>query len=118
MSDVVPAVPPAPRRAFDVTIRVGADTWEAAQWALGRLIRHVIDHGPECNMVSGGYSTGSTVDIVVNHDPTMTHDRYFEELQPHLDALKAQESAARRPNDQGDGHQADDDEPELVEPIA
>ncbi len=75
-----------PHRAFEITIRVGADTWEDAIAELLRMAYHIEEHGPNCNSVSGGYSTNHTVTILQN--PQMTHDRYFEQLGAYLAAKK------------------------------
>lgn len=71
-----------PKRAFEVEIRVGGDTWEDVARHLRDLMIHIEDHGPRCSSVSGGPSVGSYVDIVER--PEMTHERYHEELERYL----------------------------------
>lgn len=63
-----------PQRRYKVTITIQGDTWEDAMRELRGIARHVEDHGPECQQVSGGYSTGSIVDV--EFDPEMTGDKY------------------------------------------
>lgn len=76
-----------PHRAFEIDIHIGADTWEDAADEVERVMQHIIEHGQQCGMASGGYSTGASVTIV--HRPEMTHDRYFEQLDAHLAAKDA-----------------------------
>ena len=71
-----------PTRRYTITVEIGDDTWEGAVAELRRVCAHVEEHGPECKLVSGGYSGCSMVTIA--HDPTMTHDRYMSELDEVL----------------------------------
>ena len=80
-----------PHRAFEIDIHIGADTWEDAASEVERVMQHIIEHGQQCGMVSGGPSAGSAVTIV--HRPEMTHDRYFEQLDAHLAAKKANDES-------------------------
>lgn len=59
--------------------------------AVERVMRHIIGCGQQCGLASGGYSTGASVMIV--HRPEMTHDRYFEQLDAHLAAKKANDES-------------------------
>lgn len=78
----------APMRAFEITIKAGADTWEGLLDDLRDLtLRHLPEHGTTCTSVSGGYSGNHTVDIRV--DEAMTHDRYHAELDAYLAAERA-----------------------------
>lgn len=83
------AIPPAPRRRFELMIKVGADDWARALNELENLVRHIDEHGVNCNSVSGGYDTHHIVEIVETAD--MTHDRYVQELTVHLEALHARD---------------------------
>lgn len=65
-----------PERAYTINIKVSADDWEACIAELNFIVDHVIEHGEICSSVSGGYSTGHIVNI--EHDPEMTHEKYFE----------------------------------------
>lgn len=78
--------PKQPRRAFELTITIGADTWRSVEDELAFLAIHIPDHGPKCDSVMGGPCRNHIVSI--HHDPEMTHDRYHEELQAYLDARK------------------------------
>jgi hypothetical protein len=73
-----------PQRMYQVTIEVGADSWEDTAAEIRRVLEHVEEHGPECSLVSGGYSSGSHV--TVRHDPAMSHDAYFAALDQYLNA--------------------------------
>ncbi len=80
-----------PRRAYSVQIEIGADDWPALVRELARLADHIEAHGPDCKQVSGGYDTGSTVRV--EHRPEMTHDKYVEELNTYLEALRSKRVA-------------------------
>lgn len=47
---------PPKQRRFRITITVDADEWHLAARELERVTDHVVDHGPVCNSVSGGWS--------------------------------------------------------------
>jgi len=87
--DDMPMSPP--RRAFELTIKIGGDTWRDVLRDLLDTARHVEQHGPQCNSVSGGYSTNHIVDVRV--DPDMTHDRYVDQLEAYLAEQLAAECA-------------------------
>lgn len=79
------AKPDRPRRAFELTIRVSADTWEDAVRELRSFTEHIEEHGPECEMISAsGY-------VHIDHDPERTHDRYLADLAAWMTAKKAAE---------------------------
>ena len=80
-----------PHRRFEIVVTVSADDWESAQREVARVLDHVAEHGPQCNMASGGYSTGSSVQVT--EDAEMTHDRFEQEL----DAWISTERAKARP---------------------
>ena len=73
-----------PQRRYKVTVTVQGDTWEDAVRELAETTRHVEQHGPECQQVSGGYSSSSIV--AVEHDPDMTGDKYRELVTREIDA--------------------------------
>lgn len=79
--------PKPPRRAAEIDVRVGANNWDDAVRELKWTVEHVEDHGPSCQSVSGGPS-GNHI-VTVYQDPTMTHERYFEELDKYLAAAEA-----------------------------
>lgn len=74
-----------PNRAYTLTLKVGADT----RHDLALILEHLaieVSADRLTEGVSGGYSTGFTYKLEV--DESMTHDRYFEELNRYLDAQK------------------------------
>ncbi len=80
----------APKRAFELIVTIGADTWADALVEMDRLADHIREHGPRCHVVSGGCSSGAYVDI--RHDPTMTPERYVEELTAYLKSRRRSEN--------------------------
>lgn len=75
-----------PHRAFELEIRIGGDTWEDVIHHVRDLLPHIEDHGTACNSVSGSPSAYHSVNIV--HRPEMTHERFIEELDAHVAAMK------------------------------
>lgn len=97
----------APRRAYELTLRVSADTWDDAVAEMRRVTEHVEEHGPGCNSISGSPSTGHIV--AIEHRPEMTAGRYREELRawterqresarPKLSAERAREVLREYPD--------------------
>lgn len=70
-----------PHRSYEVSITISGDTWQDIIYQLRDLLPHIEDHGPACNSASGSPSSGHIV--YVRHDPTMTHERYFEILEAY-----------------------------------
>ena len=85
--------PPAPQRAYHLTIDVSADTFTD----LIDLLHHLeyTLHAGSTNVTSGGYSSGGM--WTLTHDPAMTHDRYAAECQAWLADLAARKEP---PNEQ------------------
>lgn len=81
--------PVAPRRKYQAILTVSGDSWEDVSREIKFVCNEVIQHGEDCNSVSGGMSTSHIVHIIV--DPNMTHDIYIEQLSKYLDELKARE---------------------------
>lgn len=81
------STPPAPRRAYHLTIDVGADTFND----LIDLLHHIeyTLHAGSTNVTSGGYASGGM--WTLTHDPEMTHDRYAAACAEWLAARKEQE---------------------------
>lgn len=77
-----PEQPKPPRRAFDLTLHLGGDTWQDVVDLLRTLADHVVEHGPECDMVTGGCASGGYVQVI--RDPAMTHDAYVEAVERYL----------------------------------
>lgn len=75
------AVARAPRRAHQLAVQVGADTVEDLAWSLRRLAEGV-ERGELTRGCSGGPSCGWTYEY--RHDPEMTHERYFAEVDAYL----------------------------------
>lgn len=74
-----------PRRAFDLTISIGGNTWADVVELLRDFAAHVEEHGPECSLVLGGYVSGGYVDI--RRDPAMTHDAYCAAIEQWCEAV-------------------------------
>lgn len=76
------STPPAPQRAYHLTIDVGADTFAD----LIDLLHHIeyTLHAGSTNVTSGGYASGGMWHLA--HDPAMTHDRYAAECTAWLAA--------------------------------
>lgn len=68
-----------PKRAFEVTICWGGDTWEDVMREVERSVEHLREHGPECSLVSGAPNTGGWVRV--HRDAEMSSDRYFEQIE-------------------------------------
>lgn len=66
-------------RRFEVTLQVGADDWEALARQLRWATEHLIDHGPECNSILGGYDSHHM--ITVTEDAEMTPEKYRAALE-------------------------------------
>lgn len=77
-----------PKRAFEVQITVGGDTWADIKYQLRDLLPHIEDHGPECNSVSGSPSANHIVTVFQN--PEMTHEKYFEAIHAWLKREKGE----------------------------
>ncbi len=73
-----------PRRAIEITITIGADTPSDVRGALNAIEFNISEHGEDMNLniVSGGPSSGYT--IGGKHNPEITHDMYFEQLNKYL----------------------------------
>jgi len=71
-----------PQRRFVVTVEVSGDEWEDVKMQLRDLLPHLEDHGPRCDSVGGGVSSGHWVRVVEN--PEMTNERYHEALDRYL----------------------------------
>lgn len=70
-----------PQRAFQIEIKIGADTKQHTMSLLYEFVKDIFDDGVSCVSVgpsSGGFHT-------VKKNPEMTHERYIEELDAWLD---------------------------------
>ena len=70
-----------PKRAYQFTIEVGADTPKEMIWALEQIVRD-IDRNIDTRAVSGGPSSGWVIEP--DHTPGKTHDQYIEELEAYI----------------------------------
>lgn len=75
-----------PRRKYELKVKIGADSWGDLTYELKYLLSHILDHGPQCNSVSGGSNTNHIVEISCNEE--MTHDKYIKELNAYLEARR------------------------------
>jgi hypothetical protein len=80
----------APKRSFELTVRISGDTWEDIIDEFRFLELHLSMHGASCQSVSGGLNRGHIVEIY--HDPTMTHEKYIAEVEKFRTAVKAARS--------------------------
>jgi len=70
-----------PKRAYQFSIEVGADTPEEMAWAIKQIASDIREN-INCGTVSGGPSSGWS--ITLSHTPEKTHDQYIEELKTYL----------------------------------
>lgn len=78
----------APKRAIELKLEISADTWQDVRNRLRDYDLHYLHEYGE--IPSGTMGSPSVSDIrTVELDPTMTHDRYFEELGKYLEAQKS-----------------------------
>jgi hypothetical protein len=71
----------APRRAFHLTLILGADSREELADALRQMASQV-DQLKLTVGVSGGPSSGAIYELLSN--PEQTHERYFQEVAEYL----------------------------------
>lgn len=75
-----------PRRRIEVVIRVSADDWEEARWAIEHAADHARDHGPGCNSTRGSSKSGHI--IAISEDESCTHEGYIQALDRYLAATR------------------------------
>lgn len=68
-----------PRRAWELELRIGADTREDLVALLESLLFDSLKPGSNSS-VTGGCSSGGY--FTVTHAPEWTHDRYFQHVNP------------------------------------
>ena len=81
----------APSRAFRMTLVIDADSRDELAWALRRL-SDAVDRDEISTGVSGGPDSGWIYELL--HDPSMTHEVYFEAVRTYL-AAKARPEETR-----------------------
>jgi hypothetical protein len=77
-------LPPAPRHPFEVRITIGGDDWEYVLHTLMELRAHLEEHGPDCNLSSGGGGGCHSVDI---QQREISVEAYRKELSDWFNAL-------------------------------
>ena len=75
-----------PVRALRLTLEVGADTRHDMAWALRNLANRIEREELAGSGVWGGPTDGACWELLT--DPTMTHERFFAELNAYLDSRK------------------------------
>lgn len=70
-----------PKRAFELTIKIGGNTWEDVLRELSFLSVHLPEHGQDCDSVMGGCDSYHTVHV--QETPGMTREKYFKELEAY-----------------------------------
>lgn len=89
----------APKRRFEIEVHVSGDTWDDVKRGVEFLLPHIIDHGPNCNSVGGGCSSGYWVNVV--EDPEMTPQLYVSALEAYLAARNAAVDTTKPVADKG-----------------
>jgi len=75
----------APKRRFVLTIEIGADTWKDALRDLRDVVSALEGHVDDPRLFGSCMGSPSVGHIVeVHEDPTMTHERYVEDLEKYL----------------------------------
>lgn len=77
-----------PHRAHELICKIGADSKDGLIAEIENFARRIAMNDIT-NGVMGGYSSGAIYSY--RHDPDMTHDRYFQELNAKLEADRAVE---------------------------
>jgi hypothetical protein len=76
----------SPRRAHELIVKVGADTADDLCYALNQMAID-LGRGEMTQGCSGSPSVGYTYSY--SHDPSITHDSYFQAIDAWLAALDA-----------------------------
>lgn len=84
--------PPVPRRAYELELKVGADSLDDLIGYL-RTLETELHMGMISNGVSGGYSAGAVYSLSV--DESITHDSWAAENQRYVDWLNERDLAAQ-----------------------
>ena len=84
--------PPAPHRAVELNITIGADDDDALVRALQSLINKIRVGDLSTKSVAGGAEFGW--EYTVARDPAMTNERYFAAVDAYLAARQAAEQGA------------------------
>lgn len=87
---------PPPSPTFELTVKVGSCDWSLVVEELERTAQHVREHGPTCNLVSGG--AGRTCSVQVVHHQEVTEQSYRAALHAWW-----QDGKAQRDDPKGEG---------------
>lgn len=74
------------RRKYLLHVEIDGHEWKHVVYELQRQVDHIIQHGPKCNSVGGGGSTGHIVDIDI--DETQTPERFEKQLEDYMEARR------------------------------
>lgn len=75
-----------PKRCFEVTIKIGADSWDDVIAEIDHLHYYIEVTGPSCRSVSGSPSSNHSVSI--DHQPEMTHEIYHQQLKSFIEEMR------------------------------
>jgi hypothetical protein len=84
-----------PPHAYEVTIRIGGDDWEYVERALAEISTHLPDHGPDCNMCSGGAGGSHSVSVVTRDVTPEQFRAELEKWRQRMIELREQEKAVK-----------------------
>lgn len=74
-----------PHRQFELTIRVSANDFEDVIREIGEAFDHIKKTRLQCNRI---YAGGSSHTIELEHDPAMTSEEYYQQLDVYLARLR------------------------------
>jgi len=83
--------PVPPKRRFELVITISGDEWDDVEREIDMIHLHILDHGKECRLASGGYSSGCSVDLTER--PEQTHDAFIAELNAYIETLREEKTA-------------------------
>ena len=75
-----------PHRAYEIDIKAGGDTMEDLYYIVKQYMDEFFTEKQPINSTSGGSSSNAIVQARI--DTSMTHDRYFEQLERYLESTK------------------------------
>lgn len=84
MSDEPKQAPP--QHTFEVSIRIGGETWEYVERVINEIAEYVKAHGPDANLISGGAGGCHGVTVMTRE---ISPETYLEELEVWWRSLRA-----------------------------
>lgn len=78
-----------PRRRFEVTIKVGGDSWDDVMHTVRTACEELRVSGPKIGVF--GASATADLSILVSDLPDQTHDKYFQQVHAWLESQKPKE---------------------------